>query len=263
MSNTFNNNHSTTPNVLVLSGLDPSGGAGLQADIQTLTALGCHPLPLITCLTVQNTCNVQSLQSVDAELLTQQIEYLIQDIQISAVKIGLISSLSVLEILVDLVQNLDCPVVLDPVLKAGGGKNLTTKALQIQLCDQLLPHISIVTPNSIEARQLTGCDDLEQAATILLDKGCAVLLTGGHEHGTQLCNTLYQKNQPKQDFMWTRQTGEYHGTGCTLASALTAGLAQGIILTKACQQALDYTNQSVKLAFKAGKGQWIPRRIGY
>jgi len=263
-------NANAPPNVLVLAGLDPSGGAGVQADIETLRALGAHTLPLVTCLTVQDTCNVHDVQPVAADWLRSQARVLLADMPIAAGKIGLLGSADMAQAAAEIVTEVHAlhpraAIVLDPVLTAGGGARLADGALLQILRKTLLPRVTLLTPNGPEALALAGMaddvDDLDRAARVLLELGCpAVLVTGGHAQGNAIHNVLYQMDLPPQSWHWPRLDGEYHGTGCTLAAACAAGLAHGLALVDAVQQAQQFTAHAVRQSFPAGRGQWIPGR---
>lgn len=249
------------PAVLVLAGLDPSGGAGIQADIQTLTALGCHPLPIITCLTVQDTHNVHACIAVDPELIRRQLVAILADVDIAAIKSSALGSADNIAIMTELLGSLACPRVVDPILRAGGGGPLSDERLQDALCRQWIPGASLVTPNAPEALSLTGKNDAASAAQSLLSSGCgAVLVSGGHDAAPRLINRLFTRDQ---EYQWTLQRlpGEFHGSGCTLASAITAGLAQGKTLTDTIETAQAFVAHSLRHAMMIGRGQQIPDRI--
>jgi hydroxymethylpyrimidine/phosphomethylpyrimidine kinase len=250
------------PCVLVFSGHDPCGGAGIQADIQSISAQGCHPLPLITCLTVQDTRNVSALMPVSVAQLQAQARTLLADIRPAAVKIGLLGSAEMVYAVAEIVRQLPpLPLVLDPVLAAGGGTALASAAVRAAMIATLLPLTTVLTPNSPEARALSDENDLTQAAARLCAWGCdSVLVTGAHEEGAIVRNTLYHAAGILQQKEWPRLPGEYHGSGCTLAAALAARLAQGETLADAAAQAQEYTWHSLARAFSPGHGQALPWR---
>lgn len=250
------------PTVLVLSGLDPSGGAGIQADIQAITALGAHPLPVLTCLTVQDTRNVYDSVAVDPELLRRQLLCLREDIQIDAVKMGALGNAAVVEILVDFFRSQPpCPLVLDPVIKAAGGGDLADDALIRRMRDKLFPLATVITPNGPELAILGDSEDEKTAAGKLIHKGCAaVLATGGHGDKPTITNTLYRRDMETASWSLPRKGGEYHGSGCTLAAALSAGLAQRQSLTDAIGAAQTYVSAAINKALRVGRGQPVPYR---
>lgn len=251
------------PNILVLAGLDPSGGAGIQADIQTLTALGCHPLPVLTCLTVQNTQRLNHSEAVTPSLLGRQLDDIARDIPIHAIKTGALGSHELVELIADFIarQCVDVPLVVDPVLAAGGGGSLAGNRLIERLKSRLLPLAALITPNGPEARRLTGEDDAARAGKHLLELGAqAVLVTGGHENSKQLTNRLFTAAEAPEQWTLPRLPGQFHGSGCTLASAIVAGLAHQLTLTAAIEQAQQFVQKTLEMALQPGRGQAIPNR---
>lgn len=255
------------PTVLSISGHDPSGGAGIQADIETAAALGCRTATAITCLTVQNTRNVYRVEPVETGLLEQQIRVVMDDLPVTAIKIGLLGHSEGAERIATLLHQIlqeypKIPVILDPVLAAGGGMEIGDESLVATIRDGLLPHTTLLTPNSPEARRLSGEEELEQCATKLLGMGCDnVLITGGHEAEEKLTNRLYSSDGGQQSWSWLRFAQSYHGSGCTLASAIAALLARGVPLTEAVAQAQEYTWQSISNGINPGHGQAVPNRL--
>lgn len=252
-----------TPIVLALSGHDPTGGAGVQADIEAISAQGCYATSAITCLTVQDTSNVHRLEPVSADLLLAQACALLTDLQISVIKIGLIGNATNAAVIAGLLADWpQIPVVLDPVLSAGGGADLSGGRLIQILREQLLPLTTLLTPNRAEARRLSGESDLAAAERFLRESvGDSVLLTGADEsEGKLIENRLLRKDGGEQDFNWPRFDGQYHGSGCTLASACAARLALGEDIPTAVQRAQAYTWQALGGARSLGHGQKLPRR---
>lgn len=252
----------TPPQVLVFSGHDPTGGAGIQADIETLFQLKAHAIPIITCLTVQNSHNVLKLMPVSATQIQQQVTPILQDLQPKVIKMGLLGSVEGLNAVVEIVRQLpELPVVVDPILAAGGGKDLSQQDFIQQFYQHLLPLVDILTPNSEEARRLTGEQDLNQCAEKLLAQGCqSVLITGTHENSVAVDNVFYQVKQKPQTLTWQRLPATYHGSGCTLAAAISAGLAHGLDKLSAIKQAQHYTWQALNQAYALGSGQLFPQR---
>lgn len=251
------------PSVLVIAGHDPTGGAGIQADIEAVAAQGVHALSLVTCLTAQDTDNVRRVQPVAPSLLAEQAELLLADCPVAAVKIGLIGEVSQLPWLVDLLRRLAVPVVLDPILRAGGGAELVGRSLASGLREQLLPLTTVLLPNAAEARRLSGSENLDAAGAALLALGAAnVLITGGDEPEAEAVNRWYRPGAAPAEFRWPRLPGRYHGAGCTLASALAARLALGEPLAQALEHAQTYTHRCLRAARAVGQGRLIPRRIG-
>ncbi|WP_286222811.1 bifunctional hydroxymethylpyrimidine kinase/phosphomethylpyrimidine kinase [Marinobacter apostichopi] len=246
----------------MLSGLDPSGGAGIQADIQAVTSLGCHPLPVLTCLTVQDTTNVYGAEAVDAELVRQQLKCVADDAPIHAIKTGALGNAAIVDVLVEfLAQHPGIPVITDPVIKAAGGGDLADDDLIAAMKQRLFPMAEMITPNGIELSILGDHNDSAQAAQNLLDGGCkSVLATGGHGTGLHIINTLFNHTPDPMTWEIERVGGEYHGTGCTLAAAIAAGRACGLSPRAAISQAQNYVNRAILHALEVGKGQPVPDR---
>ncbi|MEN9425117.1 MAG: hypothetical protein RL122_2500 [Pseudomonadota bacterium] len=255
---------SAVPVVMVLAGHDPSGGAGIQADSEAIASQGCHATTVITCLTVQDTCNVHRIEPVIDYLIEQQAEALLADMPIAAFKIGLLGSVAAVEAVHRvLLQAPDVPVILDPILAAGGGKNLSTDVLIEAIREYLLPLTTLLTPNVPEALglALSGSTFDEQAFS-LLDQGCEyVLLTGTHAQTERVENALYGDGKRLRTWLWERLPETYHGSGCTLASACAANLAKGMDISKAVAAAQAYTWGSLQAGRKTGRGQWMPDRF--
>jgi hydroxymethylpyrimidine/phosphomethylpyrimidine kinase len=258
------------PVVLAIAGSDPSGGAGIQADILTLSSLGCHPLSVITALTVQDSASVHDLLVIESDWVNDQARIVLEDMPVSAIKIGMIGSVENVAVLAQLAADYpDIPLVLDPVLASGGGDAFADEDLIAAMRDLLLPQVTVLTPNSIEARRLV-CNDpdeeddlsLAQCADHLLTLGCRhVLITGTHENTAMVVNTLYSPGVPENSKHWERLPGSYHGSGCTLASALAGMLACGTPLIEAASDAQEYTYQTLVNAYRPGMGQYIPDRM--
>lgn len=264
------------PIVLSFAASDPTGGAGVQADLLTLAANGCHPLSVLTALTVQDTAGVDAVLPVAADWVDRQARTLLADLPVAAFKIGLIGSADNVAAIAGILADYpDIPVVLDPVLASGRGDELANAAAIVALRQRLLPRVSVLTPNSLEARRLLADDDgfqsvhgdggepaLADCAARLIALGCrTVLVTGTHENTEQVVNTLYGAEGCLCRDVWDRLPGEYHGSGCTLASAIAAGLAHGLPLAEAVRAGQDYTWRALAAGFRAGKGQFIPDRF--
>lgn len=248
--------------VLTLSGHDPTGGAGIQADIEAILSHGCHPLSLITCLTAQDTQDVVEIFPQSADALAEQLEVLFADIPVRAVKIGLLGSVEIAKVVASALRRHQPEVVvLDPVLYTGSGKSLASDSLIQTLWEELLPITTVLTPNYREAQRLTDQQETTACAEALLESGCrAVLITGGDAPTPLIYNTLYHANGRKT-FTWERLPHGAHGSGCTLASALTALLAKGLPLEEAARKAQQYTWNAIKHGFRLGHGQCLPQRM--
>ncbi len=258
------------PLVLTFAGTDPTGGAGLQADVLTIASLGCHPLSVVTAVTVQDSLGVEDFLPLDADWVADQARRVLEDMPVAALKVGMLGSPEVALAVAEVVSDYpDLPLILDPVLASGRGDELATEDLISVLRQVLLPQTTVLTPNSLEARRLAmdeGLDeeaqDLAVCAQRLLDLGCEyVLITGAHEQTPQVTNTLYGETGAIQSLTWERLPGGYHGSGCTLASALAAMLAMGLALPEAAREAQEFTYQSLRHGFRAGMGQAIPDRL--
>jgi hydroxymethylpyrimidine/phosphomethylpyrimidine kinase len=247
---------SRPPIVLTFAASDPTGGAGLQADLLTLAGMGCHPLSVLTAFTVQDTSGVESVHAVDAERVRAQADLLLAETRVAAFKIGVLGSAANIHAVAAVLEDHpDVPVVLDPVLASGRGDPLSDDAMRQALREQLVPQATVLTPNSIEARRLGG-------TAALLAAGCEyVLVTGTHEPGEQVVNVLYDRSGVVREDAWPRLPGSYHGSGCTLASAIAAALANGLGVPEAVRDAQEYTWQSLAAGFRIGAGQLIPNRF--
>lgn len=251
------------PIVLCFSGHDPSGGAGIQADIEAIASHRCHTASIITALTEQDSRNVKKLIPQQVDNIISQFETLRKDFKINAIKIGLIGHPEIALALCEILMTCpSVPVVLDPVLAAGGGTELAGKPLIDIIVEQLLPLTTVLTPNSEEARKLSGVDDLAECGHILQSKGADyVLITGTHEDSELVHNQLFMPNNLNETFNWERLPHSYHGSGCTLASTIAALLAQGLDVFTAVNEAQEYTWQALAAAYQPGQGQHNPNRL--
>lgn len=251
------------PTVLVFAGLDPSGGAGIAADVLAIAAQGAHALPVVTALTVQDNDRVYEVVPVDSDLLRRQAQALIDKVDIDAVKLGIPGSRANALTIAALIGQLrstrpGLPVVLDPVLASGAGDRLTP-------ADQLAPLFalaSVIVPNLPEARTLGGADAslVEQAAS-LRARGCAsVLVTGGHADGAVVVNRWFS-DAGERVWLWPRLDGAFHGSGCTLAAAIAARLACGDGLEQALATGQQYCHQALEQSYSIAAGQRIPQRL--
>ena len=256
--------------MLAFAGSDPSGGAGLQADLLTVAAMGCHPLSVVTAITAQDTAGVAGTQPVAADWVARQARTVLADIPVNAFKIGMVATPeNALAIAAVIDEHPAIPVVLDPVLASGRGDPLGTGDVAAALAELLVPRATVVTPNSLEARRLaaepgerTGALPLERCAERLTARGARfVLVTGTHEPTREVVNALYDARGLVRSDRWERLPGEYHGSGCTLAAAIAAGLAHGVAVPEAVQAAQRFTWQALADAFRPGAGQAIPDRL--
>lgn len=248
---------------------DPSGGSGLQADLLTFASIGCHPLSVVTAVTVQDTVGVDQVNAMDAEMVNEQARALLEDIQVSAFKLGVLGSIENIAVIAEIVADYpDVPLIIDPILTSGRGDELCDDDMMIGMSELLFPQATVLTPNSIEARRLAFDDDeimqtaLDASADRLLAMGAEyVLITGTHERTTPVSNQLHGHGGFKKIYEWERLPGSYHGAGCTLSSAITACLAHGLSIEEAMHEAQSYTWQTLKQGFRPGMGQLLPDRL--
>lgn len=249
--------HYQYPVVLTIAGSDSGGGAGIQADLKTFSALGCFGTSAITAITVQNTLGVSGIHGIPIEILTGQIQAVMSDLQPLAIKIGMLHSADVVQAVAgELKKYPEIPVVLDPVMVASSGDKLMEDATVQKLKEVLFPLATIVTPNLDEAEILAGMPVLDKAQMIkagemMLQIGCqAVLVKGGHLAGNRLYDCLLQKGKNPEVYASPLiNTNNTHGTGCTLSSAIAAYMALQYPLNEAVKLSIDY----IKAAIEAGK----------
>ncbi|MGD9107924.1 MAG: bifunctional hydroxymethylpyrimidine kinase/phosphomethylpyrimidine kinase [Gammaproteobacteria bacterium] len=250
---------------LTIAGSDSGGGAGIQADLKTFAALGCYGMSAITCLTAQNTQAVKAIYPATAEFVQQQIEAVISDIGVDAIKIGMLFNIEIIQAVAKTLQNLNnIPIVLDPVMVATSGDLLLEENAINILKDKLFPLATIITPNLHEAevilqKQITSCQQIECAAKELCKYGSsAILIKGGHLKEDDSSDCLYLANENK--ILWLKtekiKTKNTHGTGCTLSAAIAAYLAKEDNLTDAVKNAKNYITTAIKAgaAYQIGHG---------
>ena len=244
----------TIPRILIIAGSDSGGGAGIQADIKTVTMLGGHAMTAITAITAQNTLGVTGVHPVPAEMVLAQIDAVADDLGIDAVKIGMIGSAFTANVVADRLERLQVPIVFDPVMVATSGSALADDAT-IEAFARLMDLATITTPNLPELHRLTGKDDPVEAALHLVGTHrCAVLIKGGHEEGEALADALIEEDNMTS---WQGQrinTTSTHGTGCTLASAIAVGLAEGRSLPDAVALAREFVRLALHEAPGLGQG---------
>ena len=248
------------PRILIVAGSDSSGGAGIQADIKTVTMLGGYAASAVTAVTVQNTLGVSDVHPVPAAVVAAQIRAVIDDIGVDAVKVGMLGSVEVIEAVADVLRGLRVPIVLDPVMVAKGGAVLLADDAVEALIRRLLPLATIVTPNTPELAALTGVEiddegDAVLAAQELLGIGArAVLAKGGHLDGGEVADWLVSNNGQTRFASPRIDTRHTHGTGCTLASAIALGLGHGKPLADAVAAARAYVLGAIEHAPEFGAG---------
>ena len=249
--------------VLIVAGSDSGGGAGIQADIKTVTALGGFAMTAVTALTAQNTLGVHGVVGIEPDFIRQQIEVVVGDLGVDAIKTGMLHSGPVIEAVAGAIRDLapGIPLVVDPVMVAKGGASLLEPEAVATLRDTLLPMAAVVTPNLPEAGVLLDRDPpgpggmADTAADLLALGPGAVLLKGGHLESDEIVDILAV--EAAAPVRWTDRkidTPHTHGTGCTLASAVSAGLAQGLALEPAVSRARDYVRGAILAAPGYGAG---------
>ncbi len=251
------------PIVMCFSGLDSTGGAGIQADIEAIISMGSHPAPIITALTVQDSVSLSRYQATDS-IIIEQARAVLEDMPVSAIKIGMLGSIEHMENIHSLLIDYpNIPVIFDPILHAGGGGEMMEDEGEDALCELLLPLTNILTPNAQEARQLAPtADNLDACAQEIMDYGCEmVLITGADEASPNVENRLYSGNRLQEVFSWERLPHRYHGSGCTLSACIAALLAHGLEPFSAINEAQEYTWESLKHGWRPGMGQYLPNRL--
>ncbi|WP_415304176.1 bifunctional hydroxymethylpyrimidine kinase/phosphomethylpyrimidine kinase [Candidatus Pelagibacter sp. Uisw_090] len=247
--------------ILIIAGSDSSGGAGIQADIKTITALGSYAMTAITAVTIQNTTGVKSIVSIEPKKISDQIEFTSRDIKPDAIKIGMLHSANVIK---SVIRSLDLikvkKIVLDPVMIAkGGAKLIDEKAVQL-LKNELIKKVSLITPNIPEAEILTNTviknkEDMILAASILMKLGAKnVFIKGGHLDSRVVQDIFVNKKEIMLIKNRRITTSNTHGTGCTLSSAISTFFACGKTLKKSCELATKYVNNSIRSNLNYGKG---------
>ena len=248
--------------VLIVAGSDSGGGAGIQADIKTVTALGGYAATAITALTAQNTRGVFGVVGIAPDFIQQQMRLVLDDIGADAIKTGMLHNAAVIDAVCAVLEEVDpaMPVVVDPVMVATSGDVLLDAGAEEALAKTLLPHATVLTPNVPEAERLTGLsiadtDGMRRAGDRLLELGPdAVLLKGGHLKGDSVIDLLITRESVETFASPRIDTTNTHGTGCTLASAIATGLAQGLTLSEAVGRARDYLHEAIRTAPGFGGG---------
>jgi hydroxymethylpyrimidine/phosphomethylpyrimidine kinase len=253
------------PTVLCFSGLDPSGGAGLQADIEAIGQSGAHAAIACTALTIQNSQQVFGFEATSRELLLAQAHAVVNDLPIKCVKSGMLGTTENIAALAEFLnEHPDYLYVLDPVLVANSGGSLGNQETLVEAFIELIPLATVITPNTVELHALTGLEDLDQATNKLFQMGAkAVLVKGGHEDTPEyIRNALYINGEFISETRCPRLDGEYHGSGCSLASFIAGRLAQGDQLTQAVHHAETWLLGVLKKAeTPVPNGQKIPKRF--
>ncbi len=249
-----------TPVALTIAGSDPSGGAGLQADLKTFHQLGCYGMSVVSLITVQNTVSVDAVELLDPDLVRRQIEAVVSDIPPGAAKTGALGSAAIIRVVAEWARVSDVPLVVDPVMISKHGAELLAAEARRALAEELLPCCALVTPNAPEAARLTGLEvedrvGMQAAGRRLLEMGAeAALVKGGHVAGDEAADLLVTSAgelwlaAPRVDTLHT------HGTGCATAAAIAAGLAQGLALEAAVRRAKAFVTEAIRQAPGLGRG---------
>jgi hydroxymethylpyrimidine/phosphomethylpyrimidine kinase len=256
------------PVVLAIAGLDPSGGAGIQADIQTLSSLDCHCTPIISTLTVQNSCSLYQVHPVSSEIIEQQITVLSNEFNFSSIKLGALGSAENAAFIGRWIQKLKkthqgVAIILDPVIKASSGGALGDNELRNALLNEVIPYCTLITPNEPELEILSSDGNGPAAIEQFTNLGVSVLVTGGHTKNTvkgTLENQLITGSGKQQYWEINAIEGEFRGTGCTLSAAIAGFMAKGLEVNTAIEKAQDFVSRSLKHAYKLRSGQQIPQR---
>lgn len=260
------------PIVLSFAASDSTGGGGLQADVLTIASMGGHPLSVVTAITVQDTLGVESVLPMEADWIAEQARAVLEDIPVTAFKVGMVGSVEGIAAIAEIVADYpDIPLILDPCLASRRGDQLADDDIIDALREMLIPQATLITPNLLEARRLLqaeqdeedeeyGLDDL--AARLLALGTEYVMITGTLDPTSDVINRLYHEQDGKLlESSWPRFPHSYHGAGATLSAGIATGLASGLVLKEAVQDAQDYTWQTLQHAFRPGMGQYLPDRL--
>jgi hydroxymethylpyrimidine/phosphomethylpyrimidine kinase len=247
--------------VLIIAGSDSSGGAGIQADIKTVTSLGCYAMTAITAVTAQNTTGVKSIIPISPKEISNQIEFTSQDIKADTIKIGMLHSKQVIDAVMKSLKKINIKkIVLDPVMVAKGGTKLINNEAITNIKNKLIKKILLITPNIPEAELLTNMKiksvkDMIKAAELLINLGASnVLVKGGHLRSIKMNDIFLNKKEIKIFTSKKYKSRNTHGTGCTLSSAIAANLSCGKDLIKSCELGIKYVNEAIKSNLNFGKG---------
>ena len=257
------------PTVLAFAPTDPTGGTGLQADLLTLAAMGCHPLTVVTAVSVRDTAAIDDFMPLDSDLVGDQARLVLEDMAVSAFKVGMVGSIdNAAAIAAILADYPEVPVVLDPALAEGAGDGFDAEQFAGALRDLLVPLATVVIANAGEACRLAASDDdedepdlAESAARLLAAGADYVLVTGAGDDPQKILNTLYGDSGVVRSDSWERLPGTFHGAGATLAAAVAAAIANGLEVPEAVREAQEYAWQSLAEAFRPGMGHRMPDRF--
>jgi hydroxymethylpyrimidine/phosphomethylpyrimidine kinase len=258
------NSEKTLPVIMSFSAHDPTGGSGIQADIETIGALGGHCAPIITCITARDTADLYQFSPCSARLVQAQAKAVLEDIPIAAFKIGLLGSIENVAIVHQILNDYpNIPVVLDPTMQIGSKRKSLDLNLLQAITTWLLPKVKVCTPNASEAQQMAPEADILDACAqeIMADGAEYVLITGNFQTPNKNTNTLYSNYRRLDAYQWDRLPLDYQGSGCTLSAAIAAYLAHSLPVTSAIFEAQQYTYECLKKAYRMGMGQHLPNRF--
>jgi len=258
------------PIAMTIAGSDSGGGAGIQADLKTFSAMGVHGAVVITSVTAQNTLGIKGIHDLPPEFVKLQIETVMEDLEVKAIKTGMLSNSEIIEVVSSSLESARAPIVVDPVMVAESGGTLLERNALDTLLEKLLPMAKIVTPNRMEAEKLSGIkissiEDAKKAAKLISKKTGieAVLVKGGHleskgkgergENSSESIDVLYHEGEFRE-YSSKRISGDFHGTGCSFSAAITSGLAKGFSLEESVRIAKEFINLAMKFSRKVGKG---------
>ena len=247
------------PVVLAIGGHDPTGGAGIQSDIETITSHDCHAVSLITCLTSQNTERFLTLDPVNPSTFATQAKTLISDIHIDVIKIGAVGNFKIVEKIYDLINSMqNTAVIVDPVIKSSTGGLLANKETIEALKSLILPKSFLITPNLDEVKALSGEDNLDQSLEALCEL-CQqyILVKDVEESEKSVINNLYSKSKLLKHWESPRKEGQFHGTGCSLASSIACFIAKSVNILESIDLAQKHTLKAINNSIGIGKGQKI------
>ncbi|MEM4636865.1 MAG: bifunctional hydroxymethylpyrimidine kinase/phosphomethylpyrimidine kinase, partial [Nitrososphaerota archaeon] len=248
------------PRALTIAGSDSGGGAGIQADLKTFAALGVHGMSAITSITAQNTRTVTMIHDVPVEMVREQIRVVVEDIGVDAVKTGMLHTAEIISTVVEELEKIDTPIVVDPVMIAKSGARLLREEAMKTLIEKLIPIATIVTPNAREAEALSGIkienlEDQKKAARLIADLGPrSVVVKGGHINSSIVSDVLYYDGEFRVYSGERVETRNTHGTGCTFASAIAAQLAKGYDIPNAVKTAKRFVTDAIKYGLPIGGG---------
>lgn len=250
---------------LTVAGSDSIGGAGIQADIKAMAAVGVHATSAITAVTAQNTCGVDAIYPMPLDMIQAQIESILKDCDVKAIKTGMLYDADIVELVADLLEDHEVPLIVDPVMVSGTGHDLCKKDFVRAMNEKLIPIAELVTPNKHEAETLTGIrieskDDISYICEIIGKEGSSVLLKGGHFDGKDVVD-YYYLSAAIDEIRYPRLNKAGHGSGCTLSSYITAHMAKGMDMTEAIMKSRKMIQESISSQYMIGKGDFVVNTI--